>query len=371
MYLDCCNREVASPPEASSSGSELALPTAASAVEITEAIACFSSSRAEEKSYSSDALKQGIWTHHLGRALRGEEPSILTKDGLLTAGSLQNYLQQAVPSTVRDTWTSRRKQTPWLSAGSDQAFVVADLSAVLEKRRTEIASRSNEIRDIVFSHTEHVPIRSLDGFAKPYTVPKLYTSATQSFVVRAAQGNIKDDIEQMHARIQRNLKYPRKDLRVTMPEGSQSGSIWTPDFQYAVWVEQSEDEPSAAVVTRSLSEVRSDGVPNDARFRALFDNLFNTVRLSFAKPVDVLEVIDAIEASGLTEVSVSYPVDCSYCDVSLVGCPGPLRVNDASIELKVSGKPSLQTLLKAFTQMIQAVNRIGVEEHLALPSQRG
>ncbi len=368
IYLDCCIKDAVVDPGEPSSTSALVLPVARIEPDDAEHIACFWSCRPGEKSYSSRTLKHGIWTHHLSLALRGEEPGILTKAGPLTAGPLQSHLLSAVQSTVRDTWTDRRKQTPWLAASAGHEFLVADLGDVLERKRAETAARSNKIRDVVFSRTERVQIRSLAGFAKPFTVPKQYTSATQSFVVRVAQKNIENDIEQMHANIQRNLKYARKALRVTMPEGSQSGSIWTPDFQYSVWVEQLEDEPTEALISRSLSEVRSDDIPSDDRFRALFDNLFNTVRLTFAKPVDVVEVIDAIEARGQEDVSVVYPSHHSYCDVSLVGRPGSLRVKADGIELTVPGKQPLQTLLDAFTQLMHAVNLTGVDEHIATPS---
>ncbi len=360
LYLDLRDVEIADEPEDIASRPRIHRIDVKEELENAEQIACFTSCRGGEASYASDRLGQGIWTHHLARVLRGDVPDILDHGGLLTAGVLQDHLRRAVAATIRETFADRRKQTPTLAGKAGRAAVVADLAAVLERKRAATAPRSNNIRDVVFSRADTVPVRALDGFAKPFTAPKVCSDATRGFVVRIAQGNIEREIEAMHARIRRNLKYPRAALRVTNADGSDTASIWTPDFQYTVEVRQLDDEPSAAAITKTLSEVRDQSLLDDQRFRGLFDACFDTVRMTFAKPVDVVAIIDAIEASNGGAIEVDYPTDCSYCDLSIAGCPGSIRIGRTGFALTMPAQRPLQTLVDAFAQAFGAVRRVAV-----------
>jgi hypothetical protein len=152
------------------------------------------------------------------------------------------------------------------------------------------------------------------------------------------------------------------------PEGSESASIWTPDFQYSVSVAQLEDEPTEAVIVRELSDVRDDSVLRDERFRDTFDNVFDTVKLTFAKPVNVVEIIDAIEALDGDEIEVEYPGDYSHCDVSIDGCPGNVRINIDSLEVTLGAKQPLLKLVEAFTNSVQSMYQLGMGGHLSLPT---
>ena len=332
-----------------------------------ENLAYFFASRPWERSYASDALGQGIWAYHLTKVLRGERPEVLDKDGILKAGPLQIYLSEATAREIRETFTDRREQSPWFAAQAGGEFEVAELRPLLEKKQIEIVAKLNAVRDVVFSARENVPVRSLDGFAKPLKVPKIASGSSRSFVVKLAQGDLKKDLERMYSGIKQGMRYARKDLRVTNPDGSEEGSIWTPDFQYAVSVRQSEDDPTKVVFSRMLSEVRSESLIDDERFRAIFDGLFDTVRLTFSKAVEVVDIIDAIEERGGPEIEVEYPSDHAYCDLTVKGSPGSIRVDDHSFQLSLPGKCSLQGLIDAFSRTRETVRRSGVRENLALP----
>ena len=66
-----------------------------------------------EKSWSSPTLKHGIWTYHLERALRGEEPAAIFKENFLTHTSLQDYLLAAVRKFAREKMKKTVLQTPY------------------------------------------------------------------------------------------------------------------------------------------------------------------------------------------------------------------------------------------------------------------
>lgn len=339
--------------------------------ESSDEIACFFSCEPWERSYESDALRRGIWAYHLSSALRGERPEILGPEKILTAGILADHLRDATSASIRETFADRRVQTPRFSAKRGREFAVADLKPVLDRKTIEIASKWNVVRGVLIFREEHVPIRSLSGFVKPLKVPKAVSGSSRGFVVKLAQGELKNDLERMFPAIKQGMRYGRKDLRVAQADGSEEGSIWTADFQYAIAVRQSEDDPSKAVFTRTLSEVRDESVLDDERFRAIFDGMFDSVRLTFSQAVEVADVIDAVEERGGDELEIEYPSDHSYCDLKVKGAPGFVRVLERSIELKMPRTCDLRTLIDAFGRARETMRRGGVRDPLGLADSGG
>jgi uncharacterized caspase-like protein len=72
-----------------------------------------------EKSYPSDLLKHGIWTWHLLKALRGEEPAAIVRGKFITSSSLKDYLSSAIPSYIRKNTKIRGTQKPWSQISSN------------------------------------------------------------------------------------------------------------------------------------------------------------------------------------------------------------------------------------------------------------
>jgi len=63
--------------------------------------ATFLSCQPGQSSYSSDVLNNGIWTHHLVKAINGEEPEVLCKDKYITDISLMSYLSSSVAAYTK------------------------------------------------------------------------------------------------------------------------------------------------------------------------------------------------------------------------------------------------------------------------------
>lgn len=367
IYLACCHEEIAidGAKRPSVGGSSLAdLDRDSKGL---GHVACFSACGPGESSYASDRLKRGIWAYHLAEALSGEVPAILSADGRLVAGALQSHLARSVETTLREEFTDRRKQTPRMSASPSLDFEVADLSAVLQGKSKVPAVQPNKIKDFSFSNHQYVSIKKLHGYQKFHKVPTRYGHDTRSLVVNLAQGDMTQDLARIHSLIQDNMDYSRKELRVTNPEGTDSGSIWTPDFQYSVRAEQLEDEPSEALISGSLSDVREEAVLNSRGFRAIFDALFDTISLTFARPIDIIALIDRIEARKGTGVRVKYPPDFAHCEIRVEGCAEFIHVENNRFELKLANKQPLQALVDAFQRMMQATQEAGIDDHLALP----
>lgn len=63
-----------------------------------------------QSSYSSDILRNGVWTYHLINALSGLEKSAMVKENYITDRSLSNYLSNSVSSYAEPGWIYN--QTP-------------------------------------------------------------------------------------------------------------------------------------------------------------------------------------------------------------------------------------------------------------------
>jgi hypothetical protein len=88
----------------------------------------FASCKSDECSYSNQDLGHGIWTHHLVRALRGEDSSSLLQNRFLTGSSLQGFLVHAVRSTVKSVFANQCVQTPCMFGNLTQDFLIADFA---------------------------------------------------------------------------------------------------------------------------------------------------------------------------------------------------------------------------------------------------
>src|SRR5690606_30679731 len=75
-----------------------------------------------EKSHSSSAIGHGIFTWHLLRALRGEEPRALARCRWLTDVSLRDWLRSEIRSFITKRTNIRGTQTPRAILNSAHTF---------------------------------------------------------------------------------------------------------------------------------------------------------------------------------------------------------------------------------------------------------
>ncbi len=84
--------------------------------------ATFLSCQTGQSSYSSDVLQNGIWTHHLVQAVRGEIPETIRECGYITDRLLSDYLSTKVAEYVRDEL--QKEQNPKATLDSTYENVV-------------------------------------------------------------------------------------------------------------------------------------------------------------------------------------------------------------------------------------------------------
>jgi uncharacterized caspase-like protein len=97
LFLDSCESGITDLPEIRGIYSTMSDQELRQFFEDAEYRVCFASCKTSELSYSASALKHGVWTHNVIKALEGYDPLALEKRRYVTAMSLQNYLKQQIP----------------------------------------------------------------------------------------------------------------------------------------------------------------------------------------------------------------------------------------------------------------------------------
>lgn len=280
---------------------------------------CFSACKTSESSYPSNVLKHGIWTYHLIQALKGDAAKALEKGHRLTAMSLQNYLSTEVPLTLRKAYSTPEVQTPWKYGGENRDFQIADLSEILEKRK-QVKPGYEQLKRALLREVESVHISSLSGFVKRFHhVPTYVSTSTRSFVGTISQKEIEERVDGVFQSIKKYLKYKHREIQ------SEAGRIVAPDFEYAAFCTQDEDDPENALITEELTNIKPSIIENEA-FNHVFENRFSQVVFEFPKQIDVSKLIEEIEDIDRKDVIIKYDSSSSWCELSFTDSDFTLRV---------------------------------------------
>ncbi len=199
----------------------------------------FASCKNGEKSYGSEILQHGTWTYHVIQALTGKAPNcIYNPNGELKSSSLQEYLNNHVPSFVRQEHGEQKIQTPWFFGGFTRDFSVRQANTSLaswesnEKILPKVSPlTTTTIEDLTvkppaiqvnverqiknFYNIQTGLTRNLSGFKRgSHTEPKYLTKATRDFVIDVAQDDIKEEITHYAKQIQKTGLFKNSQIVV-------------------------------------------------------------------------------------------------------------------------------------------------------------
>jgi hypothetical protein len=309
--------------------------------------ACFTSCRPGEESQAAPALKGGVWAHHLREALAGLAPRALEDCRLLTADSLQGYLEQEVPRTLRSQFKDLRRQTPCLYAPAGQRFVVADLSPVLARGVQPTADpRLQPLKRGSLRAESTARVKALSGYRKFHRLPDRVNASSQKFVAELAAEDVRADVDAYYAAVREHLGYKRRDVESSSDRGS--GFVRTPDFEYSVSVEMAADDPQVVVWRREVTNIRTPEVVLSPEFGRVFGGLFDTLVFEFVRPFDLEAWVDRVEDEMPAGVKVRCASDCSSCDVSVAGNASVIRLRGDRVEIQGGKTPTSKGLVEAF-----------------------
>jgi hypothetical protein len=267
---------------------------------------------------------------------------------LLTAASLQNYLEQEVPRGLRSTFKDGRTQTPTHYGDPGEHFVLADLGAVLEQGQANADPRLQQLKRGALRAESSMRVKSLSGYRKYHRLPDRVNASGQKFVADLAAEDVKADVDAYYSAIREHLAYKRRDVESSADQGS--GFVRTPDFEYSVRVEMAPDDPTMAVWHREVAGIRNPEVILGKAFAAVFGGLFDTLFFEFTQPFDLETWVDRLEEEVPEGVKVRCASDCSSCDLTVAGFSGVIRLRPDRVEIQGGKAPTSKGLVEAFLQ---------------------
>jgi caspase domain-containing protein len=341
VFLDSCESGV------TKIGKRRALYSSMSTAELDEFFrdaeyrVCFSACKTDEYSYSTIILKHGIWTYHLIKALFGNAPEALSKGHRLTATSLQNYLSKAVPKTLRQVHNTPDVQTPWKYGCENRDFQIADLTTIIRKRE-QATPGAEQLKRILFREVDGVEIRSLSGFHKRFHhIPDNVSHSTQGFVESISKAEIDERMKEVFKAIKENMNYKSRDV------DAESGRILTPDFEYATFCNQDRDDPSMAIITEELLNVKSPVFENEG-FNQVFDKRFSQIVFEFPNKVDTKSLIESTEDLDRNDIEIDYDESRSWFVLSFGDSEFSVRVSRREFIFETAGMKTPKELLQGF-----------------------
>jgi hypothetical protein len=307
---------------------------------------CFVSCGEGETSHTSGALKVGIWTHHIIEALSGKALLALEAGKVLTAQSLQDHLAQEVPRTLRSTFREAPAQTPMLFMAEGQHIMIADVGALADESQPTIDPRLTPLKRGALRNETTMKVKSLAGYRKFHRVPDRVNAGSRKFVADLAADDVKSDVDSTYASVREQMGYKRRDVEGSADRGT--GFVRTPDFEYSVSVDLSDDDPTTVIWRREVAGIRNPESVLGKPFQQVFGEVFDTLVFEFTQPFDLEGWVDHIEDAMPPGVKLRTASDCSRCDVSVAGFTGVIRLYRNRVEIQGRKTPSSKGLVEAF-----------------------
>lgn len=289
----------------------------------------FASCMAKQKSYSDLKIQNGVWSHFLIKALKGEADEFVYENGYLMSDNLQSYLRQATQEYVSKNF--RKDQIPLEFGNKMDRFVIENLNPLFHAIEASKADTTLNLTSIsIYTLEEKGKIKNLGGFIKNYhALPKKVGEYEDRFIKSISKDIIDDEIRKITERIQLLMSYKRKEIKIGQENGL--GYIQTPDFYYSILVSQSKAFYDQYEVRRSLDQVHTDSIIYDTKFNEVFDNYFTSLSFEFSKKMNVERFIDMLEENNK---KVKYDLaNLTKCSVELEGLDTELIITENSLDI--------------------------------------
>ena len=189
-------------------------------------------------------------------------------------------------------------------------------------------------------------VKTLGGFRKGHhTVPDAVNATTNAFLGKLCAGELAEEGETLFQSVRTGLGYKRKDVSLAVT--GQAAVLAAKDFSVEIFYALEESDPTRFTVTTTLRELKNADLARTSEFAAIFAGKFTELSFALKKGARVEAVIDAIEAledsesggaearagAGQGKLSVSYPSDCSECEIAVEGVDATVRCTGASLEI--------------------------------------
>lgn len=252
LFLDACNVDLPKDVGSRDSFSGINASELRDFVQKQDHHAIYMACSPGGKSYPSPALKHGIWTAHLLKALKGEAKEALN-DGLsLTDVSLRDYLYSSVEKYVRENTMIRGTQVPWASLNTPTTFQILEFKPVIELGLDTIHCLHLVLENYYLRRTSTLPFHSLPGFDKKrgHFIPDRISNQASNFASQLLAEEIAKESNQVFENSKSMLSLSRKQVTRKISDGQ--ASVDTPLFRMDWSTSQNPQEATEAIINRIL-----------------------------------------------------------------------------------------------------------------------
>lgn len=204
-------------------------------------------------------------------------------------------------------------------------------------------------------HSEGL-VKSLGGFRKDrHSVPDAVNAATQAFVARLGEGEIREESEKIFQAARAALGYKRTEISLSLGNGQ--ALLTAKDFVWELAISLHDADSERYRLVRTLHSLRSSGVIGRPEFDSLWVGAFSTLVFTLRKGVAVEAVIDAVEnldQVGEERLSVNYPSHCRDCVITVAGVDAQVRCTGATLEVEFSHGATPRELIEKFAAVREA-----------------
>lgn len=363
LFLDCCHAGLTFPAGEKSVLAGMDAGQLKNLFESSEFHVVFGSCKRSEKSHWYDGFGHGVWTYHLLQALTGKVPDILEEDRYLRAGNLQDYLAKAVPQTLREKFTDRKIQTPVLYGTITSNFLIADLDPVIPKSSSADNAFATGFSKASFGHNEEGKVSQLPGFDKKkgHFPPTDHSAFSKRFVAKVGDEDVQEKARSLFDSIKDTFGYTRQEL--TMDSDTGSSLIRAKDFDVALSLSQSSDDPAAYNFRLEVDGFSGGHIVAGDCFNEVFEGKFSFLQLLLEAEQDVPAIIDRIESKKPEGIEIDYSRDSDpdWVSISVDGQRAQVVVNRKSIKIKLAyAKP------REFVEALNAAQGLSLGGKLTL-----
>lgn len=198
------------------------------------------------------------------------------------------------------------------------------------------------------------PVEQLAGFRKHHRVPLEVNSHTQAFIGRLAIPAIRHDLDQIFGQLRAAFRFKRKEIAAS-ESACGEGEINTPYFRYGSAVYLNPDNASETIWQRDVSQITAPQQLLSDGFATVFDRLFDTVECTPPRPIDLVRLIDHIEARDDSNITLEYNRHFTFCELSLPSIESKIRVTQDSFRIVHPRVKTARRLLESFLQVQQSL----------------
>ncbi len=295
------------------------------------------------------ALKSTVWTHLVVEAVNGRAKEAADPAGKVTLASLQAYLETGLPRLLRQHGEPGANQTAIAFGDSPHEFPLSEIA----HRPVDSPIDMAQLKRVVFRTESTTKLKELSGFRKTFQIPTNSGPSSRKFVAKLAVAEIRADLDVLFAAVRDQFGYLRKDLDLHIDDEGY-GYLKTPDFLYTINASQDAHDPAAIAWRREVGGLVSSEFARGTGFAAAFGSTFDQIVLEFARPIDVVKLIDQLEERPPKGLRVTTDGTGESCEIALSGLAGRVTIDRHS--LVVRGRAgNLAGLFEQFLKFLQTV----------------